>query len=118
MNKFIVNLISSHTSSTKTILVGLLGWAGVSQAPGVQSHLREFLERHPRLTPIMWSITAIAFLLTQPKIQARIEAATGIDLAQEQAKLDESKEKISEVQKDMKAAAEQARQTLPTPKKK
>lgn len=96
-----VAYIKSHTGWTHALLVGLLGLGGVAQLPFGQSMLHSITEHHPRLTPIITTLVAIGFLLFNPKVQAKIQSVTGIDLSVDEAKLQQSKENIQQVQQDL-----------------
>jgi uncharacterized membrane protein (DUF106 family) len=115
MPAFLSKYLATHTHTTHAVLVGLVAWAGVAELPGVQRVLKPLLENHPRLSPIMWVITSLGFLLLNPKVQARMKEKYGIDLAQEQKRLEESKQKIQEVQQDMKQAGAQASAAMKKP---
>lgn len=109
--------IADHTNSTKGIFVALMGWAGAAQLPGAQRIIRPMLEKHPRLAPVLWSLTAAGFLLLNPRVQARLKALTGIDLEAEQKKLAESQQNIQQVRQDLKNAGQQAKGAMPDGRK-
>jgi hypothetical protein len=98
--------IQSHTSQTKGILIALIGWAGISQIPPIQHHLiRPWLDAHPRLAPIVWTLTAIGFLLLMPRVQQRVKDRWNVDLC-------ESKDAIGSVVEDLRAAGKRATEAL------
>jgi hypothetical protein len=112
------DLLQNHTGSTKGIFVTLMGWAGASQLPGVQKIIQPLMTRHPHLDTLLWSATAAGFLLLNPRVQKKVQSLTGIDLAAEQQKLEQSKQNIESVQADFKQAGLKASEAMPQEKKK
>jgi hypothetical protein len=113
----LLELLKSHTNSAKGIFVTLMGWAGASQLPGVQKIIQPLIARHPHLDTLVWSLTAVGFLLLNPRVQGRVKTLTGIDLAAEEQKLEQSKQNIQSVQADLKQAGQQANKAMPQEKK-
>lgn len=103
-----LDLIKGHTNTAKGLLLTLMGWAGASQLPGVQKIIQPLVARHPHLDTLIWSFTAAGFLLFNPRVQAKVQSLTGIDLAAEQTKLEQSKQNIQSVQADLQQAGKQA----------
>lgn len=108
--KWLTDYLKGHTAVTHAVLVALLALGGASQLPFGQSMLHTITEHHPRIAPLITMLVGIGFLLMNPKVQARIETATGIDLSVDQAKLQQSKENIAQVQADLQQAQAKAAQ--------
>lgn len=114
--KWLMGYIKGHTAVTHGILLALLALGGASQLPFGQALVHRLIENHPRIEPIITVLVAIGFLLLNPSVQTGIKSATGIDLAVDEAKLQQSKEKIQEVQTDLAQAHAQAAQVTGQPK--
>lgn len=115
---WLMNYLKSHSAATHGILVALLGLGGASQLPFGQTILHQITTNHPRIAPLLTALVGIGFLLMNPNVEAKIEAKTGINLAADQAKLQQSKENIAEVQADLKAATAKADEATGVPPKK
>ena len=107
---WLANYLKTHSAITHGILVGLLGLGACSQLPFGQQILHSIATNHPRIAPLITTLVGMGFVLMNPKVQAKIEARTGIDLAADQAKLQQSKQNIAEVQADLQSAKTQAAQ--------
>lgn len=113
--KWLLNYLKGHTAITHTFLVGLLALGGASQLPFGQSILHSITENHPRIAPIITMLVGIGFLLMNPNVESKIQQMTGIDLAADEAKLQQSKTNIQQVQADLKQAQAQAAQATGQP---
>jgi hypothetical protein len=115
--KWLADYLKGHSSITHAMLVGLLALGGASQLPFGQKVLQRIETRHPRIEPLITILVVMGIVLLNPKVQAKIEAETGINLAADQAKLQQSKQNIAEVQADLQAAKKKAEQATGVPPK-
>jgi thiol:disulfide interchange protein len=107
---WLVNYLKGHSGITHGILAGLLGLGFASQLPFGQTFINNVVDKHPHIAPLVSMLVGIGFLLMNPKVQAKIESVTGIDLSVDEAKLQQSKENIQQVQQDLQQAKAQAAQ--------
>jgi hypothetical protein len=112
---WLLNYLKGHTAITHAFLVSLLALAGGSQLPMGQSILHTITTNHPRIAPLITTFIGIGFLLLNPSVDAKIKSATGIDLTVDEAKLQQSKQNITEVQQDLAQAKAQAAQAVGQP---
>lgn len=110
-----MGFFTKHMRIVHGLMVALLGLAGLAELPFGQKLIHSTLENHPRLDPIIGALIGCGFLLLNPKVQALIQAKTGIDLGADQARLAAEKTRLQDGQQQIDAARAKAQGAMKPP---
>ena len=91
--------------------MSVIGMAGASELPWGQKFIKNVVDAHPRIEPIVTGIIMLGFLLLNPKVQALLKKK-GIDVSADAAAVAEQKQNLAETHSAVDSARAQAAKAM------